>query len=175
MRQTAPFPVALAELVEQIRYRPGWTFRLLDIKRDTVDPADQASDELAGGLTLDIVTWGYDSYHRPDRPTWPGHRFWTSTTCADCGEAWPCKRDPYRVHHYRIVPAATFNRESWQRWLFDQVLEVERHEAMEFFDIDGSVPYAPNHGPGHDPYVVRELATSEERATSYKGKVKASG
>lgn len=171
MRQVAPYPTVLAELVAQLRYRPGWTFRLGDFKRDTVDPADIASDELAGGLTLDIITWGYDSYHRPNQPEWPGSHFWTSAVCSDCGEPWPCRRDPYRVHHYRIVPAATFNRESWRRWLLDQCLEVERHEAMEFFDVAGDRPYKPNHGPGHDPYVVREVTTDEARRTSYKGVV----
>jgi hypothetical protein len=34
MRQYAPFPHTLADLVAKMRYRPGWTFSLDDIERD---------------------------------------------------------------------------------------------------------------------------------------------
>ena len=98
------------------------------------------------GLTLIITTLGYDSYD------------------VDKGEH-------YAVNHYMIVPAASYNRRSWQRWLFDQILLVERHEAAEFFKIEGSRPYAPLHSPGNDPYLVAELATDEERRTNYLGKL----
>lgn len=33
MRQVAPYPTVLAELVEQLEYRPGWRFDLVDIDR----------------------------------------------------------------------------------------------------------------------------------------------
>lgn len=56
MRQEAPYPTVLAELVDQCGYRPGWTVRLEDI--------DRSQD--SAGLTLIITTKGYDSYH-PDR------------------------------------------------------------------------------------------------------------
>lgn len=32
----------------------------------------------------------------------------------------------------------------WQEWLFRQVMEVENHEAREFFKIDGAKPYDPH-------------------------------
>lgn len=66
------------------------------------------------------------------------------------------------VNHYMIVPAASYNEASWRRWLFDQIVLVETHEAMEFFKIDGSRPYAPNHTPGNEPYVVRETCSLED-------------
>jgi hypothetical protein len=134
MHQTAPDPTELFDLVEALTYRPGWTFTLEVVDRG------QGSE----GLTLDIVTRGYDSYH-PER-----------------GEV-------YRVHHFMPVPPAAYDRPSWQRWVFEQILLVERHEACEFFALDGERPYAPNHGPGHDPYVVRELTTDEARRTSFRG------
>lgn len=90
------------------------------------------------GATLDIITKGYNAYH-PDR-----------------GEA-------YSVHHYMPVPPASYTRRDWQRWLFEQCLLVERHEAMEFFSIDGGHPYAPTHGDGHDPYTVVEYAIEQDR------------
>jgi hypothetical protein len=191
MKQTAPYPVELRNLVENCRYRPGWEVRLEDdLDRDEVD-----GEVVGRGMTLVITTLGYNSYH-------------------------PERDQTYRVNHYFIVPAATYNRQSWQRWLFEQFVLVETHEAMEFFviaqpavvevdsecqecghfatrhdgrdstchacpaddpghrfvqdpaDVDLVHPYSPNHGPGHSPYTVRELTTLEARNTSFRGIVK---
>lgn len=134
--QVAPWPTALSHLVAKLTYRPGWTFHLAEMDRG----------QGSVGLTLDIVTSGYDSYH-PDRG------------------------QNYRVHHYMPVPPAAYDERSWQRWLFDQLLLVERHEACEFFVIDAERPYAPSHGPGNDPYIVRELGTDLDRRTRFTGEV----
>jgi len=105
------------------------------------------------GLTLCILIDTPDSYH-PERRR--------------------------QVMHYFIVPAAAYDRQSWRRWLFDRVLDVETHEACEFFKLvhaevagAGQVerPYAPNHGSGRDPYVIFEYATDEQRRTSFRGEV----
>ena len=136
MAQRAPFPHVLAELVDQLAYRPGWTFQLAHMDRG------QGSE----GLTLDIITKGYDSYH-------------------------PERGENYRVHHYVIVPPAAYDRRSWQRWLFEQLLLIERHEAMEFFVVDGQRPYAPHHGPGNDPYIVFDHGTDEDVRTRFTGEL----
>lgn len=141
MEQRAPYPALLARLVETCTYRPGWSVTLEDRKRDD----DHGRGE-AGGLTLVILTKGYNSYH-------------------------PDQGENYRVYHYAIVPAATYDEQSWRRWLFEQFLRVEQHEAMEFFQIDGARPFAPVHAPGADPYVVHEYATDEQRRTSFRGEV----
>jgi hypothetical protein len=140
MRQAAPDPEPLRYLVERVSYRPGWTFRLADIDRG------QGSE----GLTLVITTCGYDSYH-------------------------PERGENYRVSHYMPVSPAAYDVRSWQRWLFDQLLLVERHECMEFFRIHDSPgsehavrPYAPSHGFGQDPYIVREIGTREDQQTSFR-------
>jgi hypothetical protein len=138
MRQVAPDPEVLHRLVAGLAYKPGWTFTLSDIDRG------QGSE----GLTLDIVTLGYDSYH-------------------------PERGQHYSVHHYMPVPPAAFDERSWRRWLFEQVLLVERHEACEFFQIDGQRSYAPHHGPGNDPYIVFEHGSDEDVRTSFRGVVKA--
>lgn len=139
MEQRAPFPYELASLVTGLQYR-GWQFTLAHIDRG----------QGSVGLTLDITTCGYDSYH----PELGPH---------------------YRVHHYMPVPPAAYNAQSWRRWLFEQILLVERHEACEFFVIDGERPYAPNHGPGNDPYIVFDYSTDERRRTSFRGEVKGDG
>jgi hypothetical protein len=98
------------------------------------------------GLTLIITTRGYDTYH-PDRG------------------------DNYRVNHYMPVPPASYDARSWQHWLFEQLLLVERHECMEFFQCHGTRPYAPAHGPGNDPYLALDYGTEDDRRTSFRGEL----
>lgn len=148
MIQIAPYPTELRDLVDKFAYRPGWTATLRHMVRDRVDPNDDLSDPLTEGLTLDITTRGYNSYHVDRGPN-------------------------YGVHHYMIVPAATYTRDSWQRWLLEMCFLVERHEACEFFQIDGEHPYAPHHGPGEDPYTVWHHGTEHQARTSFRGLVNA--
>lgn len=75
------------------------------------------------------------------------------------------------VAHYFPVPPASYNQGAWRRWLFEQIVQVELHEAMEFFTVAGEKPYAPSHGPGNDPYTVKELGTLEDQRTSFRGVV----
>lgn len=60
------------------------------------------------------------------------------------------------VSHYFPVPAAVWVRSVWKRWLFDRILDVERHETMEFFKIGDVRPFAPNHTDAGDPYAVAD-------------------
>lgn len=136
MRQVAPDPTILSDLMAGLHYRPGWTFALSDIDRG------QGSK----GLTLIITTSGYDSYH-------------------------PERGETSRVNHYMLVPPAAYDRRSWQRWLLEQFLLVERHEACEFFRIGDARPYAPHHGPGNDPYIIFEHGTDEDVRTRFTGEV----
>ena len=140
MKQTAPFPHVLADLVSRVSYRPGWHFRLAEIDRDR----DADGNVVGAGLTLDIVTLGRNSYRVEDGET-------------------------YRVHHYFIVPAATYDARAWTRWLFDRLVDVETHECMEFFKLDGHRPFAPSHGPGNNPYAVRERQTETDAHTMFTG------
>jgi hypothetical protein len=102
------------------------------------------------GLTLVITTLGYNAYH------------------VDRGET-------YRVSHLMPVPPAGFNAASWRMWLFEQVLLVEKHEAMEFFAILSEErltrPYAPNHGHGWDPYLLTEETTGADRRTNFRNEL----
>jgi hypothetical protein len=143
-QQTAPYPIELAELVQKLSYRAheGWRVWLDEIDRDR----DQLGAVISRGLTLIVRTKGFDSYNPDAGPT-------------------------YRVNHYFIVPTATYNRDAWQRWLFDQLAKVELHECMEHFVVDRERPFAPLHGPGCDPYTVHQYATDEQRRTRFTGEV----
>lgn len=135
MKQEAPDPTELYDLVEKLQYKDRWQITLENVIRE------QGSN----GLTLCILISTPDAYH---------------------------PQEMRQVMHYLIVPAATYNMRSWRRWLFDQILLVETHEAMEFFQVDGERPFAPSHGPGNDPYMIREIGTDEDQRTSYKGVLK---
>lgn len=93
-------------------------------------------DGFVTGLRLIITVRSVDAYH-PDRPRGTSFLF--------------------------PVPVATFDRGSWQRWLWDRVMDVHHHETGEAFGFayhrpgwDGAMevmerPFAPFHGPGRDP------------------------
>jgi len=108
------------------------------------DLADIDRGQGSEGLTLRIYIDPPDAYH-------PGRR--------------------RRVVHYFIVPAAAYDMRSWRRWLLDRILDIEAHEACEFFQIGADHPYGPSHGPGNDPYLIREIGTDLDRATAFTGKV----
>jgi len=140
MHQEAPYPTALASLVERLTYRLGWRFWLTDADRDE----DESGHIVGHGLTFVVQTRGYNSYKPADGET-------------------------YRVNHYFIVPAATYDERSWQRWVFDQLVLVETHEAMEFFKVAKHRPFAPNHGPGRNPYSIHERGSDLDAHTMFTG------
>jgi hypothetical protein len=143
LTQTAPWPFELEDLIEKATYRPGWRLSLThDRDRDYVD------GELVGhGATLEVWARGIHN-----------------TNDVDAGAH-------YGVVHFFIVPAATYTRAAWARWLLDRLIDVETHEAMEFLRIDGEQPFPPHHGPGENPYVVVQAITDEQRRTRPDGRV----
>lgn len=110
----------------------------------SLETIDRGQDSM--GLTLIITTLGYNTHH------------------VDRGET-------YRVSHLMPVPPAAYNAASWRMWLFEQLLLVEKHEAMEFFQVSGERPYAPNHGHGWDPYLLTEETTDADRRTNFRNQV----
>lgn len=153
LRQEAPYPQALSDLVKALRYKPGWRVYLTSVDYDR--------GQGSRGLTLIVNITGPDSYH-PERDV--------------------------SVNHLFPVPPAAYDKRSWRRWLFDRLGDVDTHERCEWFQVrtpvagelqyrgqDGEMhelvdrPYAPSHGPGNDPYLVREVGTDLDRRTSFRG------
>ena len=58
------------------------------------------------------------------------------------------------IEHWMAVPPTSWGRATWERWVLDQLVLVELHEAMEFYAVGGHKPYFPAHGPGRDPYAI---------------------
>lgn len=98
------------------------------------------------GLTLCIYSLGYDTYN-------------------------PDKGQTYRVVHYFPVPPASYNEESWKRWLLQCLIDVETHEACEFLQINGTRPFAPHHGPGWNPYIILHHGSDIDARTDFRGNV----
>lgn len=143
MHQVAPYPQILDDLVAKLAYRKHLGWRIwLDADLQRDKPGRHSGE--SRGLTLVVQRCGPDTY-QPD--------------------------EIIAVSHYFPVPAATYDERSWRRWLFDRLGDVDTHERMEDFVIDGDRPLAPQHGPGHDPYRVCELATDLDRRTSFTGEV----
>lgn len=109
---------------------------------ELIDNYDRGNGSV--GLTLIITCWTINSRHQ------------TSS---------------FGVRNYFIVPAATYNMKSWRRWIFECYGKVEDHERAEFFMDGDERPFAPLHGPGNDPYFIRELSTDEEVRTDQCGNI----
>ena len=61
---------------------------------------------------------------------------------------------PMQVSHEFIIPAVSMTETEWRRWLFDRIVLVETHEAMEFFWVDADRPFFPEHGFQASPYRI---------------------
>lgn len=110
----------------------------------TFDLSDLDRGQGSEGLTLSICITVPDAYH-PERAR--------------------------SVVHYFPVPPAAYDMRSWRRWVFDRIGDVDDHERCECFEIDGQRPYAPSHGPGNDPYLIREVGTDTDVRTSFRGEM----
>jgi hypothetical protein len=58
------------------------------------------------------------------------------------------------IDHQFQVPWFVMGEAETLRWLLDNVLAVERHEACEWLQVDGIAPFMPEHGEGSDPYRI---------------------
>ena len=66
------------------------------------------------------------------------------------------------LDHYFAVPPAAYDRETWERWVLDCLIQMETHECLEMFKVDGFAPYFPPHGDqnGRSPYTIQRRPTN---------------
>ena len=55
------------------------------------------------------------------------------------------------TQHMFLIPDG-LDRRGWVRWVFDRILDAERHEAAEFFRVDGAAVFYPHHQDEGSPY-----------------------
>lgn len=61
-----------------------------------------------------------------------------------------------RFCHLMPIPPSCWGREAWERWVLDQILLVEQHEACEFFTVGTKKPFFPAHGDsGGNGYEIK--------------------
>lgn len=67
------------------------------------------------------------------------------------------------AHLFPIPPGADYGwaEDAIEDWIFERIIDVERHEAGEFFRVDELRPFMPEHGYGSNPYNVRRRAHPE--------------
>lgn len=73
----------------------------------------------------------------------------------------PDTRDPggpviFWIHDFE-VPARTFDRIAWTRWVLDCIVLVHTHEAMEEFRVDGVQEFFPQHSATSDMYETKHV------------------
>jgi hypothetical protein len=56
------------------------------------------------------------------------------------------------TQHMRKVPTVDLTPREMIRWVFDFILDIERHEAGEWFSVEGHRPFMPHHQDEGDPY-----------------------
>jgi hypothetical protein len=70
--------------------------------------------------------------------------------------------------HLMPVLPANYDEDAWTGWILEQIMLVEQHEALEFFERDGEKVFFPGHAPGRNPYgvarVIQGLDVDKERA-----------
>ena len=79
------------------------------------------------------------------------------------------------------VPAAAFNRESWEEWLWARIEDTENHERAENFkfvvsedgfgNVEHRRPFKPAHPDGWDPSVVRTVVSETVTNTPNAGRL----
>lgn len=111
--------------------------------------ADEDRGQGCSGLTLSIYPDNPDSYH-PEQHV--------------------------NTRFLYPVPAAAFNRESWEEWLWARIEETEGHERAEgfrFVSADGTErrPFKPAHPDGWDPGVVRSVVSESVVNTPNAGRL----
>lgn len=57
-----------------------------------------------------------------------------------------------RVTQHMLELPATECPQAWARWLLEQLLLIERHEACEFLQVGDGRPFWPHHQDQGSPY-----------------------
>lgn len=83
--------------------------------------------------------------------------------------SYPSEDIPRCTDHFFPAPIATYNYQSWRRWIFECCRRVMNHELGEWFCVDGVRPFQPLHGPGEDPYTVHEFRDTADALTTQDG------
>lgn len=74
---------------------------------------------------------------------------------AETPDSWQPAKARVTQHQFPL-PDAPMGERDLVRWMFEQVLLAERHEAGEFFQVDDRRPFYPHHQDEGSPYDLVE-------------------
>lgn len=125
----------LSQAVSSLVYKPGWAFRL-------ETGCSYATGSWPGQTQIATTTGMAAAVLIPGEPA----RLVITVVTADSGTG----KQILIEHRFGVPPW----HGGWERWLLDRILDVERHEAMEFFTLGTHRPFFPQHGPGGHLYEI---------------------
>ena len=67
------------------------------------------------------------------------------------------------TQHMFEIPEDLVDDDRFVRWVFDQLLLCELHEAGEFFEVAGRRPFYPHHQDEGSPYELVERSKEKPR------------
>ena len=122
-----PNAMKIRRIIETLVYKKGWDFAL--------------TDDVPTKFSISLET--EDSLKR-----------WPTTSDADRHELpYEYTRDlyimpssePFWVRHVFDIPPYDLSVEELERYILDRIMDIDRHEAMEAFKINGVAPFFPDH------------------------------
>lgn len=185
--QVAPWPAELAALIGELTYREGWEFHLYD---------DYDRGQGSRGLTLIITVTTPNSYQL-DQTIRVAHLFPIPPAAYDTRSwrRWLFERigdveTHERCEFFLLRDDSTYDPEDECALCGHQATQHDGRQSLCLECADMAAgwtpepehrfqaavprytrPYAPSHGPGNDPYLVRELGTDIDRRTSFRGEL----
>jgi hypothetical protein len=133
-------PAHLAAMLPAVTYKPGWTFRLVTGPMFSTGRAYlDAQATTSAGMPICL----------PPVPV--TLLIEVRTADSDTGQT------VLITHPFTVPPWPMAEGATWARWLLDRIIDVERHEAMEFYQLAGHRPFPPAHGPGVNSYTIPKV------------------
>ena len=116
----------LREIIENLTYKPKWGFGF----------SGGVPEKFVISIECEDSTGRHDPYFKEfiyDR-----YRVFGST------EEFKDPQ-PFGVSHHFDIPPHDLPYQELERWVLERIMDVDRHEAMEFFKINGKAVFMPDH------------------------------
>lgn len=147
MEQAFRAYASLQALVASLSYKPGWSFKL--ITGYTVGSNNVVEPESLAHATTGSFAFAYGIYSPPPllQITAPVLDSEPPHTAFDISHLFPAP-----LAYSELRAGSKF----WREWLMRCIINVETHEAMEWFAIGGFKTFYPEHGEGAELYVLHD-------------------
>ena len=114
----------LGMIIKDLTYKPKWSFWLDD-----------------GVPTKFVVHIECEDSTGQHNPFFKGMFYDGSGTFTE----YDVEPKPFQVRHVFAIPTVDMTIVELERYVLDRIMDVDRHEAMEFFKIQGRAVFMPDH------------------------------